>query len=313
MADDDVVSMSIRALKAELAERGVSTAGIIEKTELIDALRAARLRQRSVGSSSAPSKPSMSQPWAAPASKSGGGSDKDNEAVARVLQCARGDLYGVLGVERSADGEALKRAYRKLALQLHPDKCDALGASDAFKRVSAAFAVLSDSRKRAAHDFGCGEGEATGYGGTGDGAAPRRTGGGSGGFHSTFGDQDAEELFRAFFGYDSAGTSSGSSSAGRSSSSMASPGAGDLMARAEAAAGLFQRLGAAFAKNPWTLVTLLSALVSFINIFETVITHLGAWTVAAIPAAAVGIWMCPPPHRKFLGTAVVVVLISGFF
>ena len=41
----------------------------------------------------------------------------------RVLACARSDLYGILGCSSDADAGQLKRAYRKLALHLHPDKC----------------------------------------------------------------------------------------------------------------------------------------------------------------------------------------------
>ncbi len=43
----------------------------------------------------------------------------------------------------------MKRAYRKLAMRLHPDKCHLNGAEDAFKKVGAAFAFLSDKQRRA--------------------------------------------------------------------------------------------------------------------------------------------------------------------
>lgn len=62
--------------------------------------------------------------------------------------------YEVLSVPRSppADDEAIKRAYRRLALRLHPDKCRAPRAEEAFKAVSRAFSVLSDPDKRAYYD-----------------------------------------------------------------------------------------------------------------------------------------------------------------
>ena len=62
------------------------------------------------------------------------------------------DLYDILGVSSSADEARLKRAYRKLALSLHPDKNDADGTAEAFKSVSNAFAILSDADKRRKYD-----------------------------------------------------------------------------------------------------------------------------------------------------------------
>ncbi len=63
------------------------------------------------------------------------------------------DYYEVLGVERAADGAAIKTAYRKLAHQFHPDKNP--GSKDAeerFKEASEAYEVLSDPDKRARYD-----------------------------------------------------------------------------------------------------------------------------------------------------------------
>lgn len=99
------------------------------------------------------------------------------------------DLYEVLGVERGASQAELKKAYRGLAQQFHPDKNpDDKTAEDKFKEAANAYQVLSDDEQRAAYDrFGF------------DGL---RRGGGSGpGFSnvedvfSAFGD-----LFGDFFG-----------------------------------------------------------------------------------------------------------------
>lgn len=62
------------------------------------------------------------------------------------------DYYEILGVERDADAKAIKSAYRKLALKFHPDKNDDPSASETFKGISEAYAVLSDAEKRQRYD-----------------------------------------------------------------------------------------------------------------------------------------------------------------
>ncbi len=62
------------------------------------------------------------------------------------------DYYKVLGVPRTADADEIKRAYRKLARQFHPDKNKAKGAEDKFKDINEANDVLSDAKKRQAYD-----------------------------------------------------------------------------------------------------------------------------------------------------------------
>ncbi len=65
------------------------------------------------------------------------------------------DPYSVLGVTRSATDKDIQRAFRGLAKKLHPDlnPGDA-AASERFKKVSAAHAILSDPKKRASYDLG---------------------------------------------------------------------------------------------------------------------------------------------------------------
>jgi molecular chaperone DnaJ len=63
------------------------------------------------------------------------------------------DFYEVLGVERGADDEAIKKAYRRLAMKFHPDRAgDDADAENQFKEAKEAFEVLSDPDKRAAYD-----------------------------------------------------------------------------------------------------------------------------------------------------------------
>jgi len=62
------------------------------------------------------------------------------------------DYYEVLGVSRDASSEEIKRAFRKLAFQYHPDRNRDGGAEEKFKEVNEAYEVLSDADKRAAYD-----------------------------------------------------------------------------------------------------------------------------------------------------------------
>ena len=66
---------------------------------------------------------------------------------------AKQDYYDLLGVSKSADAEELKRAYRKLAMQFHPDRNSGDKSSEQkFKDISEAYDVLKDDQKRAAYD-----------------------------------------------------------------------------------------------------------------------------------------------------------------
>ena len=82
------------------------------------------------------------------------------------------DFYELLGVERGADDKTLKSAYRKLAMQYHPDRNpDDAEAEKKFKEISAAYEVLKDPQKRAAYDqYGHTAFENGGMGGAGAGA-----------------------------------------------------------------------------------------------------------------------------------------------
>jgi len=71
---------------------------------------------------------------------------------------AEKDYYEVLAVPRNASKEQIKDAYRKLALQFHPDRNKSPEAEARFKEISEAYAVLSDDEKRRAYDAGGREG-----------------------------------------------------------------------------------------------------------------------------------------------------------
>lgn len=63
------------------------------------------------------------------------------------------DYYGILGVARNATPTDIKRAYRKLAREIHPDVNPSRDATAKFKELSEAYRVLSDSRSRERHDL----------------------------------------------------------------------------------------------------------------------------------------------------------------
>jgi len=77
------------------------------------------------------------------------------QAAAAEMYCGAQNCYSVLGVEPSADAAAVKKAYRKLSLQWHPDKNPANQdeASKKFQEIAAAYEVLSDDTVRAAYDY----------------------------------------------------------------------------------------------------------------------------------------------------------------
>ncbi|MDE1761762.1 MAG: DnaJ domain-containing protein [Candidatus Micrarchaeota archaeon] len=63
------------------------------------------------------------------------------------------DYYHVLGVQKSASADQIKKAYRELALKYHPDRNKDKGAEDRFKEINEAYAVLSDPQKRQQYDM----------------------------------------------------------------------------------------------------------------------------------------------------------------
>jgi len=101
---------------------------------------------------------------------------------------AKQDYYELLGVAKDASPEEIKKAYRKKAVQFHPDKHKGdKGMEEKFKEVSEAYEVLKDADKRAAYDR-------YGHAAFEQGGAGMRGAGGAGGFHDPF------DIFREVFG-----------------------------------------------------------------------------------------------------------------
>jgi len=99
---------------------------------------------------------------------------------------AKTDFYEVLGVEKNANEDDIKKAYRKLAIKYHPDKNPGdTSAEEKFREATQAYEVLKDPKKRAQYDqFGH--------------AAFDQGGGGGGGFGGGFGGFDVSDALRAF-------------------------------------------------------------------------------------------------------------------
>ncbi len=106
------------------------------------------------------------------------------------------DYYEILGVSKSATQEEIKKAYRKVAIQYHPDRNpDNKEAEDKFKEATEAYEVLSDPKKRAQYDqFG----HEAFSGAAGFGGAGGFSGFGGGGINDIF--EGFEDLFEGFFG-----------------------------------------------------------------------------------------------------------------
>jgi len=97
---------------------------------------------------------------------------------------AKRDYYETLGISRDADKNEIKKAYRRLARQYHPDVNKDVGAEDRFKEINEAYEVLADENKRARYDR-------FGHAGFENGA---------GGFSGFEGFGDISDIFEAFFG-----------------------------------------------------------------------------------------------------------------
>ncbi|MDD2515680.1 MAG: DnaJ domain-containing protein, partial [Candidatus Gracilibacteria bacterium] len=104
------------------------------------------------------------------------------------------NYYDILGIPKNAGEEEIKKAYRKLAMQHHPDRTGGDKESEKkFKKINEAYSVLGDTKKRANYDkFG----NADGFSGFSGG----NSGGGFSGFDVNFDFGDIFEGFESFFG-----------------------------------------------------------------------------------------------------------------
>ncbi|VDP14052.1 unnamed protein product [Heligmosomoides polygyrus] len=76
---------------------------------------------------------------------------EQSDLVERIRHCK--DYYEILNVSKTASDSEIKKEYRRMALQLHPDKCRAPHSTEAFKALGNAYAVLSNEEKRKQYDM----------------------------------------------------------------------------------------------------------------------------------------------------------------
>jgi DnaJ-class molecular chaperone len=120
------------------------------------------------------------------------------------------DYYKILGVAKTATEAEIKSAYRKLALQWHPDRNKSPEATEKFKEITKAYEVLADSKKRQMYDqygtdaFNQGAGGQPGWGGQqGPFNYTYSWGGGEGNPFEGTGFTDPFDIFEQFFGFQS--------------------------------------------------------------------------------------------------------------
>ena len=183
---------------------------------------------------------------------------------------------------------------RVLSRSMLCTQCSLTGADEAFKKVSAAYACLSDADKRRSYDTW--------------GTEDRSQMGGFQGFRGSGGDVDAEELFRAFFAQ--AGRPGGGAgahffnfgAAGAGGGRGGGHGAGEPGGFVRGGGGLVSNLLQTFVSNPWTLLTALVIVASVASLIEAVLSR---------PYLLLAPFVVPAEYRKHAAMLLFALLSSG--
>ena len=81
-----------------------------------------------------------------------------------IVESSKESYYKILGVDKKASKQDIKKAFRKLAVHYHPDKNDSPDAEEKFREIAEAYEVLSDDEKRRHYDMNGGSGQTFNYG-----------------------------------------------------------------------------------------------------------------------------------------------------
>jgi len=215
-------------------------------------------------------------------------------AVAEIARIsAQKDYYKILGVERDAGEGEIKKKYRRLALLLHPDKCSVEGAEESFKKVSSAYACLSQSSSRQTYDL------------SGSDAEPRFGGGG----HQPDLDAFFREFMAAHGGEDAFGRGGGGGAGPFVFHTFDLGGGGGRGARGGAGPFFQARTNSSTTSSTWMFVVGVLLLVVYLvyAFFSMIVYH-----IRRVVLIAVVVWgssFLPAQHRSGVRNALFLVAL----
>lgn len=190
---------ALLATAVRMAEGESSSSGAGASSNGASSSASSTARPAAASTTSAPAAAPAAAPASAPSTGGRACTPAMEETVERILKAkegGRGAHYRVLGISQNATEAEIKKAYRKTAIKVHPDKNSAPKADEAFKAVGLAYATLSDPQKRTIYDR-YGEEDPDNRGG-GMGGMRRGPGGG---VHFRPGQEvNPEDIFNMFFG-----------------------------------------------------------------------------------------------------------------
>ncbi|KAJ9449242.1 Protein HLJ1 [Diplonema papillatum] len=147
--DDDLAAKSVKQLRQVLSDLGVGSSDCLDKNDLRQKVRRVladpskyAANEASASEAESPGPGTPVQPTASKAKAR----ETATVEITRILRTK--DFYEILRLTRTAETAEINKAYKKLALKLHPDKCQEPRAEEAFKQVSRAYDTLTNRREQ---------------------------------------------------------------------------------------------------------------------------------------------------------------------